>query len=34
MPITEQVDRVLHGGQEPRRAVEALLARDPRPEGV
>jgi glycerol-3-phosphate dehydrogenase (NAD(P)+) len=28
MPITEQVDRVLHQGLEPRQAVEALLARD------
>lgn len=28
MPITEQVDRVLHHGQNPRRAVEILLARD------
>jgi glycerol-3-phosphate dehydrogenase (NAD(P)+) len=34
MPITEQVDRVLHQGQEPRRAVESLLARDPKPEGL
>lgn len=32
MPITEQVDQVLHHGLEPRRAVEILLARDPRPE--
>jgi len=32
MPITEQVDRVLHHGEEPRRAVEILLARDPKPE--
>jgi glycerol-3-phosphate dehydrogenase (NAD(P)+) len=32
MPITEQVDKVLHHGQEPRRAVEILLARDPKPE--
>ena len=32
MPITEQVDRVLHHGQNPRRAVESLLARDPKPE--
>lgn len=32
MPITEQVDRVLHHGQNPRRAVEILLARDPKPE--
>ncbi|MFO1371734.1 MAG: NAD(P)H-dependent glycerol-3-phosphate dehydrogenase [Candidatus Competibacteraceae bacterium] len=28
MPITEQVDLVLHHGQDPRRAVEMLLARD------
>jgi len=34
MPITEQVDRVLYDGQDPRRAVETLLARDPRPEGI
>lgn len=33
MPITEQVDRVLYAGQDPRRAVETLLARDPKPEG-
>lgn len=33
MPITEQVDRVLHHGQDPRRAVESLLGRDPKPEG-
>ena len=32
MPITEQVDRVLHHGQNPRQAVESLLARDPKPE--
>jgi len=32
MPITEQVDRVLHHGEEPRRAVEILLARDPKPD--
>jgi glycerol-3-phosphate dehydrogenase (NAD(P)+) len=32
MPITEQVDRVLHHGQSPRRAVEILLARDLKPE--
>ena len=32
MPITEQVDRVLHHGQNPRRAVELLLARDLKPE--
>jgi glycerol-3-phosphate dehydrogenase (NAD(P)+) len=32
MPITEQVDQVLHHGQNPRRAVELLLARDPKPE--
>lgn len=34
MPITEQVDQVLHHGQEPRRAVEILLARDPKPEAL
>ncbi len=34
MPITEQVDQVLHHGQNPRRAVEMLLARDPKPETV
>ncbi len=34
MPITEQVDRVLYDGQDPRRAVETLLARDPKPEGI
>lgn len=28
MPITEQVDQVLHQGQDPRQAVEILLARD------
>ncbi|MCB1918572.1 MAG: NAD(P)-dependent glycerol-3-phosphate dehydrogenase [Candidatus Competibacteraceae bacterium] len=28
MPITEQVDQVLHQGQNPRQAVEILLARD------
>jgi len=33
MPITEQVDQVLHHGQNPRQAVEILLARDPKPEG-
>ena len=32
MPITEQVDQVLHHGQNPRRAVELLLARDLKPE--
>ncbi len=32
MPITEQVDRVLRHGQNPRQAVESLLARDPKPE--
>lgn len=32
MPITEQVDHVLHQGKDPRQAVEALLARDPKPE--
>ena len=34
MPITEQVDRVLHHGQNPRRAVELLLARDLKPEAL
>lgn len=34
MPITEQVDRVLHHGQNPRQAVESLLARDPKPEAL
>jgi len=34
MPITEQVNNVLYHGQEPRRAVEILLARDPKPEVV
>ncbi|QQS54641.1 MAG: NAD(P)-dependent glycerol-3-phosphate dehydrogenase [Candidatus Competibacteraceae bacterium] len=34
LPITEQVDAVLYHGQSPRRAVENLLARDPKPEGV
>ncbi len=33
IPITEQVDRVLHHGLNPRQAVEILLARDPKPEG-
>lgn len=32
MPIVEQVHRVLHHGQNPRRAVESLLARNPKPE--
>ena len=32
MPITEQVDRVLHQGLAPRQAVEALLAREPKAE--
>ena len=34
LPITEQVDAVLFHGQSPRQAVENLLARDPRAEGV
>lgn len=34
MPITEQVDRILHHGQDPRRAVEMLLARDSKPEAA
>lgn len=32
MPITTQVDRILHHGQNPRHAVEILLGRDPKPE--
>ncbi len=32
MPICEQVHHVVHDGLPPRQAVEALLARDPRPE--
>jgi glycerol-3-phosphate dehydrogenase (NAD(P)+) len=32
MPICEQVDRVVHHGLAPRRAVDALLAREPRAE--
>jgi glycerol-3-phosphate dehydrogenase (NAD(P)+) len=32
MPITEQVNQVLHQGLRPRQAVEALLARDLKPE--
>lgn len=34
LPITEQVDAVLFHGQSPRQAVENLLARDPRAEGI
>ncbi|MBS1248065.1 MAG: NAD(P)H-dependent glycerol-3-phosphate dehydrogenase, partial [Proteobacteria bacterium] len=34
MPITEQVNEVLDHGQDPRRAVEILLARDPKPEAI
>jgi len=34
MPITEQVDQVLHHDQDPRQAVEILLARDLKPEAV
>lgn len=34
MPITEQVDLVLRHGQNPRRAVEILLARDLKPEAI
>ena len=34
MPITEQVNAVLYHGQDPRRAVELLLARDLKPEAV
>lgn len=32
MPITEQVNAVVHRGTDPRQAVEALLARDPKAE--
>lgn len=32
MPITEQVNRVLHEHRDPRQAVESLLAREPKPE--
>ena len=32
MPITEQVDRVLHQNRDPRQAVELLLAREPKAE--
>ena len=34
MPITEQVDQVLHRGLDPRQAVENLLTRSSKPEGV
>lgn len=34
MPITEQVDRVLHQGCDPRQAVEILLAREPKAEAI
>lgn len=34
MPITKQVDHVLHAAENPRHAVESLLARDPKPEGL
>ncbi|WP_428623243.1 NAD(P)H-dependent glycerol-3-phosphate dehydrogenase [Sedimenticola sp.] len=32
MPITEQIQRVLYQGLDPKTAVQALLERDPRPE--
>lgn len=32
MPITEQIERVLYEGLDPRTAVQTLLDRDPRPE--
>ena len=32
VPITEEVCAVVHGGKSPRRAVEDLMSRDPRPE--
>jgi glycerol-3-phosphate dehydrogenase (NAD(P)+) len=34
MPITEQVDRVLHENQLPRQAVETLLGREPKAESI
>lgn len=34
MPISEQVEAVVHGGRAPAAAVEALLAREPRDDGV
>ncbi|HXH02950.1 MAG TPA: NAD(P)H-dependent glycerol-3-phosphate dehydrogenase [Candidatus Competibacteraceae bacterium] len=34
MPITEQVEAVLYHGRAPRQAVESLLARDPKAEGL
>ncbi|MFO1358085.1 NAD(P)H-dependent glycerol-3-phosphate dehydrogenase [Plasticicumulans sp.] len=34
MPISEQVEAVVHGGRPPAAAVEALLAREPRDDGV
>ncbi|MFO1423092.1 MAG: NAD(P)H-dependent glycerol-3-phosphate dehydrogenase [Candidatus Competibacteraceae bacterium] len=34
MPITEQVNEVLYHDQDPRRAVEILLARDPKAEAI
>ncbi len=34
MPITEQVDRVLHAAQSPRQAVEILLSREPKAESI
>jgi glycerol-3-phosphate dehydrogenase len=32
MPISEQVNAVIHAGTDPRQAVETLLARDPKAE--
>lgn len=32
MPITEQVERILHGGHEPRQAVSSLMHRPPKSE--
>jgi glycerol-3-phosphate dehydrogenase (NAD(P)+) len=34
MPITDQIDRILHQGQPPRQAVETLLAREPKAESI
>ena len=32
VPITEEVDAVIHQGKDPKHAVQALLSRDPKPE--
>ena len=33
VPITEQVNAVVHEGKDPRKAVMDLMARTPKPEG-